>query len=128
MRPLVALAQSAGQVLAIRVTDRVGKGIRGAPRDALIADAVPLAQRGRAFGFQRTGDHLGAVIGPLVAFAVLRWSTLTLRQLFLLASIPGALAVLALVIGVKEPPRTRPTPPSGAATSPQSSRGNTFRP
>ena len=105
VRPLVALAQSAGQVLAIRVSDRVGKGIRTSPRDALLADAVGPAQRGRAFGLHRAADHLGAVVGPLTAFAVLRWTTLSLRQLFLLAAIPGALAVIALVVGVREEPR-----------------------
>ena len=105
VRPLVALANSAGAVLAIRLADRVGKGIRTSPRDALIADAVPLAQRGRAFGLHRAGDHMGAVIGPLIAFSVLHWTTLSLRALFLLAAIPGALAVIALVVGVKESPR-----------------------
>ena len=70
MRPLVAFAQSAAHVLAIRVTDRVGKGIRGAPRDALIADSVDPALRGRAFGFHRAADHLGAVVGPLVAYVL----------------------------------------------------------
>ena len=113
VRPLVALANSAGAVLAIRLADRVGKGIRTSPRDALIADAVPLAQRGRAFGLHRAGDHMGAVIGPLIAFAVLHWTTLSLRALFLLAAIPGALAVIALVVGVKESPRAllaEPTP------------------
>ncbi len=114
-RPLVALAQSAGQVLAIRVSDRVGKGIRSSPRDALLADAVAPAQRGRAFGLHRAADHLGAVIGPLLAFAVLRWTTLTLRQLFLLAAIPGALAVIALIVGVREEPRAiAATVPNGA--------------
>lgn len=114
-RPLVALAQSAGQVLAIRVSDRVGKGIRTSPRDALLADAVAPAQRGRAFGLHRAADHLGAVIGPLIAFAVLRWTTLTLRQLFLLAAIPGALAVIALIVGVREQPRAiAATVPNGA--------------
>lgn len=105
IRPLVGLAQSAGQVLAIRATDRVGKGIRGAPRDALIADSVDPAIRGRAFGFQRTADHAGAVVGPLLAFSFLRWGHLDLRHLFLWTAIPGALAVLALIFGVKEAPR-----------------------
>lgn len=118
VRPLVALANSAGTVLAIRLADRVGKGIRTSPRDALIADAVPVAQRGRAFGLHRAGDHMGAVIGPLIAFAVLRWTTLSLRALFLLAAIPGALAVIALVVGVKETPRPVTPPRSeGAAAS-----------
>lgn len=103
-RPLVAFAQSGGQVLAIRVTDRVGKGIRGAPRDALIADAVAPADRGRAFGLHRAADHAGAVAGPLVAFALLQWAGIGLRTLFLLAAIPGALAVVALLVGVRERP------------------------
>lgn len=105
IRPLIGLAQSATQVLAIRVTDRVGKGIRGAPRDALIADSVDPAIRGRAFGFHRAADHLGAVIGPLLAFALLRWGGLELRDVFLLTAIPGALAVLAVIFGVREVPR-----------------------
>jgi MFS family permease len=104
-RPLVALATSAGQVLAVRVTDRVGKGIRGAPRDALIADAVPAALRGRAFGLHRAADHLGAVAGPLVAFALLHFAGLPLRTVFLWAALPGAAAVLVLWLGVVERPR-----------------------
>ena len=116
VRPLVALAQNAGQVLAVRVVDRVGKGIRGAPRDALLADSVAFEQRGRAFGLHRTADHAGAVVGPLVAFALLRWAGLDLRHLFLLAAIPGALACLALVVGVREPPRAAPVA-AGKGTS-----------
>lgn len=102
VRPLVAFAQSAAQVLAIRVTDRVGKGIRGAPRDALIADSVEPGLRGRAFGFHRAADHLGAVIGPLVAFALLSWADLEMRTVFLLAAIPAAIAVVTLVVAVRE--------------------------
>ena len=105
IRPLIGLAQSATQVLAVRVTDRVGKGIRSSPRDALIADSVDPAIRGRAFGFHRAADHAGAVVGPLLAFALLRWTEMDLRQLFLLTIIPGALAVAALVFGVREVPR-----------------------
>ncbi len=105
IRPLIGLAQSATQVLAVRVIDRVGKGIRGAPRDALIADSVDPAIRGRAFGFHRAADHAGAVVGPLLAFALLRWTEMDLRQLFLLTIIPGALSVAVLVFGVREVPR-----------------------
>lgn len=105
IRPLIGLAQSATQVLAVRVTDRVGKGIRGAPRDALIADSVDPAIRGRAFGFHRAADHAGAVVGPLLAFALLRWTEMDLRQLFLLTIVPGALSVAVLVFGVREVPR-----------------------
>ena len=109
IRPLIGLAQSATQVLAIRVADRVGKGIRGAPRDALIADSVDPAIRGRAFGFHRAADHAGAVVGPLLAFALLRWTEMDLRQLFLLTIVPGVLAVAALVFGVREVPRVTET-------------------
>src|SRR5512140_1150010 len=102
LRPLVAVAGAAWQVLAIRVGDRVGKGIRGAPRDAMIADSVPATERGRAFGVQRAADHAGAFIGPLIAFVLLQWVGLSVRAVFLLAAIPGAIAVLVAVFGVKE--------------------------
>jgi MFS family permease len=115
IRPLIGLAQSVSQVLAIRVTDRVGKGIRTSPRDALIADSVDPAIRGRAFGFHRASDHAGAVIGPLLAFAILRWSRLDLRTVFLLTAIPGALAVLTLLFGVREVPREKPAREGAAA-------------
>ncbi len=108
IRPLIGLAQSASQVFAIRIADRIGKGIRGAPRDALIADSVDPAIRGRAFGFHRAADHAGAVIGPLLAFALLSWGGLELRHVFLLTAIPGALAVAMVVFGVREVPREVP--------------------
>ncbi len=104
-RPLVAIAQSAGHVLAIRVADRVGKGVRTAPRDALLADSVDAAIRGRAFGFHRAADHAGAVIGPLVAFYVLHSQRVPLRHLFWLAGLPGIVAVLVLVMVVSDVPR-----------------------
>ena len=109
MRPLVAIAQSATQVLVIRVCDRVGKGIRNAPRDALIADSVDPAIRGRAFGFNRTGDHTGGVIGPLIAFALIQWRHLGLRTVFWWAVVPGALAVLTVLFGVREVSRKEDT-------------------
>ena len=105
VRPLIGLAQGIGQVLAIRLADRVGKGIRGSPRDALIADAVDASQRGRAYGFHRAADHAGAVAGPLVAFALLSWFHVSLRTVFLLAAIPAAAAMIALIAGVRESPR-----------------------
>ena len=111
-RPLVALAGTAGQVLAVRLVDRVGKGIRSSPRDALLAAAVPAAQRGRAFGFHRAADHLGAVLGPLVAFALLRGAGVDVRTVFALAAVPAALAMAALVFGVREAPAG---PPAAAA-------------
>jgi MFS family permease len=102
MRPLVAIAQSATQVLLIRVSDRVGKGIRNSPRDALIADSVHPTVRGRAFGFRSAADNAGAVLGPLIAFVILaRWHV-SLRTVFWLASIPGAIAVVVAIAGVKE--------------------------
>jgi MFS family permease len=106
VRPLIALAGSAAQVLAVRLADRVGKGVRSAPRDALIADAVPPASRGRAFGFHRSMDHAGAVVGPLLAWALLA-SDVPLREVFWWAAVPGGLAVLVLWRGVTEPPAAR---------------------
>lgn len=105
VRPLVGLAQGVGQVLAVRLVDRAGKGIRGAPRDALIADAVDASQRGRAYGFHRAADHTGAVAGPLVAYALLTWGGFSLRTVFLLAAIPAAAAMIALIFGVRESAR-----------------------
>ena len=106
-RPLVGLAQSVGHVLSVRITDRIGKGIRTSPRDALIADSVDARSRGRAFGFHRAADHAGAVLGPVIAFVLLREAGVELRTVFLLAAIPGALALVVLVAGVREVPKTR---------------------
>lgn len=117
-RPLIAVAQSAGQVLAIRLVDRVGKGIRGSPRDALIAESVDPSIRGRAFGFHRSADHAGAVIGPLIAFALLRWEHLPLRTVFLVAALPGLLSVLVLVVGVRETAREPRVSSASKATGP----------
>ena len=102
MRPLVAIAQSATQVLLIRVADRVGKGIRNSPRDALIADSVDESVRGRAFGIRGAADNAGALLGPLIAFALLSWGHLSLRTVFWLAAIPGAIAVIVAVVGIRE--------------------------
>lgn len=102
VRPLVALAQSSAQVLLIRFVDRVGKGVRGPPRDALLAASTPAAFRGRAFGFHRAADHAGAVVGPLIAMVCLSWLALPVRQVFWVAAIPGALAVVVAVLFVRE--------------------------
>jgi len=104
-RPLIALTTSVTQVLAIRVSDRVGKGIRTSPRDALIADSVDPSIRGKAFGFHRSADHAGAVVGPLLAFAVLQWEGAPLRRVFWLAAVPGFIALAVLVVAVKDKPR-----------------------
>ena len=117
-RPLVAVAQTGGQVLAIRLTDRVGKGIRGAPRDALLAASVPSSQRGRAFGFHRAADHAGAVVGPLVALACLQWAGMPVRDVFWVAAVPGALAVMVAAVWVRErpiAPQPHPVPPRSTA-------------
>ncbi len=104
LRPLTGLATVAAHVFAIRVGDRVGKGIRTAPRDAILADSVAPDVRGRAFGFHQSADHLGAVLGPCVAFVLLQWAGVSLRSVFLLAAIPAAAAVAVLVFMVREDP------------------------
>jgi MFS family permease len=101
VRPLVAFATAPWHVLAVRMTDRVGKGIRSAPRDVLVASSVPAEETGRAFGFHRAMDHAGAVVGPLVATALLALG-LPLRTIFLATIIPGLLSVAA-VMTVREP-------------------------
>lgn len=106
VRPFIGLATSWGHVFAIRVTDRVGKGLRGAPRDAMLAALAPPGQRGRVFGYHWGMDHAGAAIGPLLATVFLLFSPDNYRLLFGLTIIPGALAVLTLlrVPEVKAPP------------------------
>jgi MFS family permease len=121
-RPLLGLAGSWATVLLLRSVDRIGKGLRTAPRDALIADATPPEIRGYAYGFQRALDNGGAVGGSLIAATVLTWSHIGLTQMILLSAIPGFIAVLALVIGVKEPaapvaPAALPPPLSLSALS-----------
>src|SRR5688572_12211649 len=110
VRPLLAFATSWPQVLAVRFTDRVGKGLRSAPRDAMIADAAPPSERGLAFGFHRAMDHGGAVLGPLIGLALL-WlfaanpqtpTAADYTTIFLFASVPALLAMLVLIFGVKE--------------------------
>ena len=106
-RPLVALAGAPWHVLAVRLTDRVGKGVRSAPRDALVAQVTSPAERGRAFGFQRAMDHTGAMIGPLLASAALLFVS-DLRVVFALSAVPAAIAVATLVFGVHEPAPRHP--------------------
>ncbi len=102
-RPFIGIAQTAWQVFGLRVVDRVGKGIRGAPRDALLANSVAPGIRGRAFGFHRAADNLGAVIGPVMAWVLLQQLHLNLRTVFVLSVIPGLLAVLTILIAVRDP-------------------------
>ncbi|MBI2954266.1 MAG: MFS transporter [Chloroflexi bacterium] len=101
-KPFLALTGAWWQVLGIRFADRVGKGVRGAPRDALIADSTPADQRGKAFGFHRALDTAGAAIGPLLAFSVLAAFQNDYRLVFALSAVPGVIAVVVLVVFLKE--------------------------
>jgi len=105
-KPLFALAPSAGWVFAARGLDRVGKGIRGAPRDALIADLTPVEIRGAAFGLRQTLDTVGAFAGPLLAIALMAATADNFRAVFWLATIPAFVSVLVLVLLVREPEGT----------------------
>jgi MFS family permease len=107
-KPLFPLAGGVGLVVAARWLDRIGKGIRGAPRDALIADVVPPAQRGAAYGLRQALDSVGACIGPLLALGLMVLWTQDLRLALWVAVIPGLLAVAVLVVFVREPPRMVP--------------------
>jgi MFS family permease len=106
-RPLIALAMTWPQVLIIRALDRTGKGIRGAPRDAMLARFADASSRGRIFGFHRAMDHTGAIVGPVVATVFLYFMPGEYRTLFALTAIPGVLAVAMLLL-VKEPEPERP--------------------
>lgn len=109
-RPLLAFVSSWPQVLVVRMSDRIGKGIRGAPRDALLANGVPAENRGLAFGFNRAADHLGAVVGPILAFILLSYiavdpnepSAREYQEVFLYASIPVVIGLFVIGFFVKE--------------------------
>ena len=102
VRPLFGLAGSWPVLLLLRSLDRVGKGLRSAPRDALIVDVTPPAMRGLAFGLHRAFDNAGAVGGSLIAAAVLSWSGQSLTQVILWSAVPGAISVLLIALGVGE--------------------------
>ncbi|WP_347988299.1 MFS transporter [Methylomonas sp. AM2-LC] len=102
-KPLFAIATGSGMVLGARLIDRVGKGIRGAPRDALVADITPAEIRGAAFGLRQSLDTIGAFLGPLLAVGLMLLWQNDFRSIFWVALIPGVLAVLVLLVGVKEP-------------------------
>jgi MFS family permease len=107
-KPLFALAGSAGMVLAARLIDRTGKGLRGAPRDALVAELVPPEQRGAAYGLRQSLDTVGAFLGPALGIVLmLLWSD-RFHEVFWIAVIPAALSVALLVFGVREPEGDRP--------------------
>jgi MFS family permease len=102
-KPLFALATGTGWVLTARFVDRIGKGIRGAPRDALIADVTPPALRGAAFGLRQSLDTVGAFVGPLLAMGLMLLWANDFRAVFWVAVVPGLLAVALLIVGVREP-------------------------
>ena len=112
-KPLFALAGAPAMVLAARFSDRVGKGIRGAPRDALIADVTPEQVRGRAYGLRQSLDTAGAFIGPLIAIGLMFLLADNMRAVFWFALVPGSIAVLCVLLGVEdrasaEAPAARP--------------------
>ena len=104
-KPLFAMAPTIGIVLTARLLDRVGKGVRGAPRDALVADIAPPGMRGAAFGLRQSLDTVGAFVGPLIAMGLMLLWANDFRAVFWVAALPGALAVAVLLWGVHEPPR-----------------------
>ena len=99
-KPFFAAATGWVDAFLVRAGDRVGKGLRTAPRDALIADSIPESVSGKAFGIHRTIDQMGAIVGPVAAFALLQ--VIDIRGIFLVSLIPGAVAVIILVFVVKE--------------------------
>jgi len=105
-KPLFALAPSVGAVLFARFADRIGKGIRGAPRDALVADLTPPPQRGAAYGLRQALDTVGALVGPAAALALLAWFG-DFRLVFWIAVVPAALSVAVLTLAVHEPSAPR---------------------
>lgn len=112
-RPLLALVTSWPQVLVVRMTDRIGKGVRGAPRDALLASSVPVSERGFAFGFNRAADNLGAVVGPVIAYVLLSFlasnqeapTAAEYQLVFFFASIPVILGLVVVFFFVRDEKR-----------------------
>jgi MFS family permease len=101
-RPIIGIAPTWPVIVLIRFVDRIGKGVRTAPRDTMIANAAPPGRRGAAFGLHRGFDNAGAVFGPLVAAGLVGWMGLSLRSVFLLAAIPAAMSLFVLAFGVRE--------------------------
>lgn len=127
VRPLMGLLTAPWQLMAARVADRVGKGVRTSPRDALIADSTDPALHGWAFGFHRAMDHLGAALGPVFAAVFLAFWPDQLRGLFLLTVIPGLLVLVLLGWGLREPPRQQVHGPSASWKPTLSPFGRDFR-
>ena len=122
-KPLFAIAPTAGVVLTARLLDRVGKGVRGAPRDALVADITPPHLRGAAFGLRQSLDTVGAFLGPMLAVGLMLLWANDFRAVFWVAVIPGMLAVALLLFGLREPE----TPTSTARRSNPIRRANLIR-
>jgi MFS family permease len=116
-KPVFPLAGSIGAVFAARFIDRIGKGIRGAPRDALIADITPKNNRGAAYGLRQSLDTVGAVAGPLLALALMAALDGNIRSVLWFAVVPAAVAVLVLTLGVHEPSAHSSNPQSGQRIS-----------
>ncbi len=114
-KPIFPLASSVSWVFTARFIDRIGKGIRGAPRDALVADITPPPMRGAAYGLRQALDSVGALIGPLLAVALMIWFVNDIRRVMWVAVVPAFIAVALLLIYVREPERTRA---GGSARSP----------
>src|SRR6266581_6008300 len=118
-KPMFPLASSLGWVVCARFVDRIGKGIRGAPRDALIADITPALARGVAYGLRQTLDTIGAVAGPALAIVAMLWFADNFRTVFWFAVVPAAASVALLIFGVREPERSadprKRTPPISMA-------------
>jgi MFS family permease len=123
VRPLLALAASAWQVLGLRFIDRTGKGVRGAPRDAMIADSTPMEARGLAYGFHRALDHAGAILGALASAWLIGLFHGDYRQVFWAASVPAFAALAILLFAVRETPRA-----DGAGAEPAQTRAATSQP
>jgi len=128
-RPLIGAAAAWPVVALLRFTDRVGKGLRTSPRDALIADVTPSDRLGAAYGLHRAMDHAGAVAGPLVAAGLLLIPAMTLRGVFLLAAIPAVVVMAVLAVAVREParPSQRTTAAHSSLSRDWSAMGGGFR-
>ena len=125
VRPLIAFASAATQVIGLRMADRIGKGMRQPPRDALIADLTPPAVRGRAFGFHRAADHLGAVAGAVLAWALLAGGT-SVHSVISLSIVPGVIAVAVLLAVLRGAGTTRGTGEAGGERNAKDEIGRAF--
>jgi MFS family permease len=113
VKPLLAIVTAWPQILLIRFTDRLAKGVRGAPRDVMVAESVPKNRLGSAYGLIQSMDSAGAIAGPLAALVLL--ARFGIRSVFCAAAVPGALCVLVALVGIREKRRAEPGGPSGAA-------------